>query len=99
MNNLEEKLKFINKISFRGPIGFFIVAAGFGFLFILVYKTVPPENKEIVIFSAGLVLGMMKEVSGFFFGSSKDKADSDKAAHVKELLDDTPAPVNNNTTV
>lgn len=86
MNNLEEKLKFINKISFRGPIGLFIVVAGFGFLFILMYKTVPAENKDLVMFAAGFVLGVMKDVSGFFFGSSKDKADSDKAAHVKDLL-------------
>jgi len=86
MDDIEQKLSYFNKLSFRGPIGFFIVAAGFSFLFMLMYKTVPAENKDVVMFAAGLVLGIMKDVSGFFFGASKDHSDAAKAANVKDII-------------
>lgn len=84
--DIQEKLKTLNKISFRGPIGLFVIVAGFAFLFILLYRRAPTENKDIIMFCAGFVLAIMKDVAGWYFGSSKDKADQDKADQVNTLI-------------
>jgi hypothetical protein len=83
---VEETMKFLTKFSFRGPIAFMIVLCGFGFLFMLLYKTVPSENKDLVLLASGLVLGLMKDVAGWLFGSSKKEADAEKAGQIKDLL-------------
>ena len=86
MEEIVNKLKHLNKISFRGPIGMFIVVASFLFLFFLLYKAIPTDNKDVVLFAAGLVLGMAGNVTNWYFGSSKEKADQEKSQQVKELL-------------
>ena len=83
---MDEKLKFLTKFSFRGPIAFVIILAGFGFLFLLVYKTVPEGNRDIVLFAAGFCFALMKDVAGWLFGSSKKEADAAKTEQVKDLL-------------
>lgn len=84
--DIQDKIKSLNKVSFRGPIGLFVIVAGFAFLFILLYRKAPTENKEIILFAAGFVLAIMKDVAGWYFGSSKDKADQDKAEQVKSII-------------
>lgn len=83
---MDDRLKWLTKISFRGPIGIGIVVLGFAFLFSLLFVNIPKENKDVLLFCAGIVLALMKDVSGFYFGGSKDKADSDKADHVKSIM-------------
>ena len=86
MDKIENVLKHFNKISFRGPLAFLIVLCSFAFLFMLLYRTVPSANRDLVALAAGFVLGMAKDVSGWFFGSSKGKEDGEKTAQLKELL-------------
>lgn len=69
----------------RSLIAFFIVILSFGFLFALIYKNVPPDNKDILQISAGLVLGVLATVTAYYFGSSKDKSDQDKANQPKQI--------------
>lgn len=73
----------------RGVLAYLIIIGGFAFLFSLLYVTVPPENKEIVIFSAGYVLGIVSMVAAYYFGASKDKSDQDQS---KIFPKDPPTP-------
>lgn len=63
----------------RSVIAFLICTLSFGFLFILAMKKVPTENKDILQISCGIVLGVLASVANYYFGSSKDKSDQDKA--------------------
>lgn len=62
----------------RSIIAFGIVFMSFGFLYFLLYKKIPVENKDILQISAGIVLGVLGTVASYYFGSSKDKSDQDK---------------------
>lgn len=73
----------------RGALAFIIIIGGFAFLFCLLWVTVPKENKEIVLFSAGYVLGILSMVAAYYFGASKDKSDQDQS---KIFPKDPPTP-------
>lgn len=63
----------------RSLIAISVIYLGFGFLFCLLFVPIPVENKDSVMLSAGLVLGVVVSVAAYYFGSSKDKSDVDKA--------------------
>ena len=63
----------------RGALAYIIIIGGFAFLFCLLWVTVPAANKEIVLFSAGYVLGILSMVASYYFGASKDKSDQDQS--------------------
>lgn len=42
-------------------------------------KTVPLGNETILNVAAGIVLGVLSTVCAYYFGSSKDKSDQEKA--------------------
>ncbi len=65
----------------RSIIAFLIIVFSFGFLYILMIKKVeiPKENATILNVAAGLVLAAMGTVANYYFGSSKDKSDVEKA--------------------
>lgn len=90
MDNIEKldaKLKWLNKISFRGPLGLFIVVAGFIFMYFLLFVKVPKENEAILTVAMGFILAIIKDVASWYFGSSKGKEDADRAEQVKTMLD------------
>lgn len=64
----------------RAVIGFTIVLGSFGFLFLLCYRAIPESNKDTIQTALGFVLGLLTAVGAYYFGSSKDKSDSDSAA-------------------
>ena len=86
-----ERIKFLTRFSFRGPIAFFIVLAGFGFLFALLRFPIPPDNENIINVACGFILAIMKDVSGWLFGSSKAEADKTKTETVKDIITTNPA--------
>jgi len=63
----------------RSILAMLVVVGGFVFLFFLLYKPMPIENKDAVMLSSGIVLGVVVSVASYYFGSSKDKSDVDKA--------------------
>lgn len=67
----------------RHIIAILIVVGSFGFLFSLVWHAMPPENKDVLQLAAGLVLAVLAGVTAYYFGSSKDKSDQDKANNLK----------------
>ena len=63
----------------RSVIALFVVLFSFAFLFILANKPVPEGNVTLVNVAAGLVLSALGAVCAYYFGSSKDKSDTEKA--------------------
>ena len=54
-------------------------ALGFGYLILLLFVTVPPENSGSINIITGGVLAILGGIATYYFGSSKDKSDQDKA--------------------
>jgi uncharacterized membrane protein len=72
--------------SMRSIIAFLVVILSFTFLFSLTRHEVPKANESIINVAAGLVLAALGVVIGYYFGSSKDKSDRDKADIKSEQL-------------
>lgn len=68
----------------RGVISLFIVIGSFSFLFVLAYKKIPPENKDLLTVAVGLVLAALGSVANYYYGASKDKSDAEKAARLAD---------------
>jgi drug/metabolite transporter (DMT)-like permease len=79
MEAIEQLQKFFTRFSFRGVIALIIVLCSFIFLFVITRRVIPEGNKETVNLAAGLVLGVLANVTNWYFGSSKEKSDGDKA--------------------
>lgn len=45
----------------------------------LFYREIPNSNRDIINIALGVILGMGKDVIGYFFGSSKSSADKTEA--------------------
>lgn len=69
----------------RSIIALSIVLLSFAFLFMLVLRAVPAENKEVVNIAAGLVLASLSGVAGYYFGSSKNESDKAKVDQINKL--------------
>lgn len=63
----------------RHIIAFTIVVGSFFFLYLLCYRVVPDTNKDTINISTGFIFGLLTAVGAYYFGSSKDKSDSDMA--------------------
>ena len=71
--------------SVRSVIGLIVVICSFAFLFILLWKEIPKPNESIINVAAGLVLAALGAVVAYYFGSSKDKSDKEKAEIQKAI--------------
>ena len=58
-------------IEFRNILGLIVVLLTFGTHFILHFKGVPSDNKDMVNILSGTLYGGMMMVIGYYFGSSK----------------------------
>lgn len=63
----------------RSILAFLIIAGGFAFLFSLLFIKIPAGNESVLNVAAGIVLAVMGAVASYYYGSSKDKSDVDKA--------------------
>jgi hypothetical protein len=63
----------------RSLIALLVVIGGFAFLFSLLAFKIPEGNETVLNVSTGLVLAALGGVISYYFGSSKDKSDVDKA--------------------
>lgn len=82
--------KFLSGLTLntRAVLAYMIVLFTFGFLFTLAKVSVPPDNRDVLNTAAGLTLGTLGAVIGFYFGSSKGEADSN-ASNLKPPADPT----------
>ena len=69
----------------RSIIALMIVIGGFGFLFTLLFVKIPEGNEAVLNVAAGIVLAVLGAVASYYFGSSKDKSDVDKADSAIEM--------------
>lgn len=79
--------KFFELISknMRSIIALSGVWLSFGYLFTLLFIKIPPENKDVINIATGAVIvAGIGSIYTYFFGSSKDKSDQDKAAIAKD---------------
>ena len=74
-------IKIIEAISrnARSVISITIVYGSLAFLFMLTRRNVPTSNETILNIAVGIVLGTLTSVCAYYFGSSKDKSDQEKA--------------------
>lgn len=63
----------------RSIIGILIVLGTLTFDFFLYYFNIPDENKELAYTAAGGLNTLSAGVVAYYFGSSKDKSDQEKA--------------------
>jgi succinate-acetate transporter protein len=73
----------------RSIIAFQVVTFSFAFLFVLLMKSkeIPANNATTLNVAAGVVLGVVATVCAYYFGSSKDKSDADKADMANEKIE------------
>jgi hypothetical protein len=76
------KLLLAIKESVTELLAIIIALGSFAFLFLLLFKDIPTQNKDIVNITIGFVLGsFVAGVAGYYFGSSKPKKnETDRAA-------------------
>jgi hypothetical protein len=69
----------------RHIIALMIVLGAFGFLFVLLYRKIPVENQQTIQIAAGAILASLAGVIGYYFGSSKDKSDSENSTRQESV--------------
>lgn len=70
----------INKTEIRNIIAILYVSLVLLFIYVLAFRAVPAENKDLINVLGGVVIGGIGTILSFFFGSSKNEADSKKDA-------------------
>jgi hypothetical protein len=70
----------IGKTEIRHIIAIVYVIMSILFIYVLVFKPVPQENKDLINVLGGYVIGGVGTVLSFFFGSSKNEADKNKTS-------------------
>lgn len=74
--------------TFRNFLAFFLISAFVAFLPLLVFKTIPGENKEIIVYMLGQLSGMAATAIGFYYISKagQDAADAKRADNTGEAF-------------
>lgn len=77
---MTELMKKITKQDIRNTLGVTFTLLSFIFLFKLLSLAIPAENKDVVIAIAGVVVGQLVTIMGYYFGQSKSEVDQKKDA-------------------
>jgi amino acid transporter len=78
---LEEALKKLDVIKTLASIT--VLVAFLVVLYALIFKIIPPENKEALINILGIIEGAVMAIISFYFGSSKSSQAKDE--HIQDL--------------
>lgn len=62
----------------RNIIAVMIVTGCFVLMYIFMAKEIPQANRDLVMVAAGAIMSNLKDVTSYFFGSSKNEADKAK---------------------
>lgn len=68
----------LGKTEIRNIIAIVYVVLVLAFIYVLAFKPVPIENKDLINVLGGVVIGGVSIILSFFFGSSKNEADANK---------------------
>lgn len=64
----------IGKSEIRNIIAVLYIVMIIGFIYVLAFKPVPPENKDLVNVLGGVVIGGVGVILSFLYGTSKDQS-------------------------
>jgi predicted permease len=73
---MTEFLKKVTSKDIRNIIAVLIVFGCFILVYLFMIKEIPQPNRDLVMVVAGAIVGNLKDVTSYFFGSSKNEADS-----------------------
>lgn len=75
--------------TFRNWLAFFLISAFVAVLPLLVFKTIPGENKEIIVYMIGQLSGMATTAIGFYYisKSGQDAADAKRADNTAKAFE------------
>jgi hypothetical protein len=65
----------ISTASIRNILAIIYISGSFVYIFLLLLKAIPPENKDLVNTLGGVMIGGSVTILGYFFGSSKSSED------------------------
>jgi ABC-type tungstate transport system substrate-binding protein len=75
---MTEFLKKITKQDIRNTLATAWTALSFIFLFKLLSREIPEGNRDVVTTIAGVIIGQLIAIIGFYFGQSKSEIDKGK---------------------
>lgn len=75
---MTEILKKITSKDIRNIIAVMVVCGSFALMYIFMIKEIPTPNRDLVLVTAGGIITVLKDVTSYFFGSSKNEADKAK---------------------
>lgn len=81
---------------FRNWLAFCLVSAFIAVLPLLVFKTIPGDNKEIIVYMIGQLSGMATTALGFYFvnKAGQDALDAKRADNTGKMADAVVAAAN-----
>ena len=77
---MKKLLSDIGKTEIRNIIALLYVTLVLLFIYVLAFRGVPAENKDLINVLGGVVIGGIGTILSFFFGSTKIEADKSKDA-------------------
>lgn len=89
LQNMERLLK---RTGFKDWLAVLILVGNYVFLFMLLRRAMPNENRDVLMIAVGSMFGTVATVVSFYFGSSKDKSDADKAYNIRKVAEATTTP-------
>lgn len=74
---------------FRNILAFVLIAAFIAVVPLFVFKTIPTDNKEIIVYMVGQLSGMATTALGFYFvnKAGQDALDSQRTDNTSKALD------------
>lgn len=84
---------------FRNRLAVFVIGAFVGSLPFLIFKVIPPDNKETIVYILGQISGMATTVMGFYFVSSSTAGalDTKRADNTSKVIDMAAAAISSAT--
>lgn len=81
---------------FRNALAFFLISAFVGVLPLLIFKTIPTDNKEVIVYIIGQLSGMATTALAFYFTqkAGQDALDKTRAESTGKLADAVVAAAN-----
>lgn len=77
----------LKRTSFKDWLAFLIIIASYAFFYLLLKIAMPVPNRDVVMIAAGVMFGTVTTVVSFYFGSSKDKSDADRAYSIRKVAE------------
>jgi hypothetical protein len=75
---MTEILRKITSKDIRNIIAVMFVTGCFVMIYLFMIRDIPVPNRDLLMVVAGAIVSNLKDITGYFFGSSKNEADKAK---------------------